>query len=305
MRALIVDDEARVRKAVRLLVDWDAHGIDEIMEAGSGNEAMELIRESKPGLVIMDMMMASGHGMELMEWISEFAGSIKFIVVSGHNDFDFVRNTVRHGGIDYILKPIDAEAINAAVHKAVTEWREEERERIDMQRQNIQLNEFKPVYGEKLLSSLIDDQNAAEASIRRLRNEGAVPMEADTVQLALLQLDASDALLIQRFGNDSELMHFAIINICNEFLAKERTGIAFKYWGAPWEIIILTWEPAGDIQKLISASTKDCSILCSGECILGSARPACSRTAFRRNMLKLNRRWPGGTCCGAMPMCIR
>lgn len=252
MRALIVDDEARVRKAVRLLVDWDAHGIDEIMEAGSGNEAMELIRESKPGLVIMDMMMASGHGMELMEWISEFAGSIKFIVVSGHNDFDFVRNTVRHGGIDYILKPIDAEAINAAVHKAVTEWREEERERIDMQRQNIQLNEFKPVYGEKLLSSLIDDQNAAEASIRRLRNEGAVPMEADTVQLALLQLDASDALLIQRFGNDSELMHFAIINICNEFLAKERTGIAFKYWGAPWEIIILTWEPAGDIQKLIS-----------------------------------------------------
>lgn len=252
MRALIVDDEARVRKAVRLLVDWDVHGIDEIMEAGSGNEAMELIRESKPGLVIMDMMMASGHGMELMEWISEYAGSIKFIVVSGHNDFDFVRNTVRHGGIDYILKPIDAEAINAAVHKAVTEWREEERERIDMQRQNIQLNEFKPVYGEKLLSSLIDDQNAAEASIRRLRNEGAVPMEADTVQLALLQLDASDALLIQRFGNDSELMHFAIINICNEFLAKERTGIAFKYWGAPWEIIILTWEPACDIQELIS-----------------------------------------------------
>src|SRR5690606_23568243 len=201
---------------------------------------------------IMDMMMASGHGMELMEWISEFAGSIKFIVVSGHNDFDFVRNTVRHGGIDYILKPIDAEAINAAVHKAVTEWREEERERIDMQRQNIQLNEFKPVYGEKLLSSLIDDQNAAEASIRRLRNEGAVPMEADTVQLTLLQLDASDALLIQRFGNDSELMHFAIINICNEFLAKERSGIAFKYWGAPWEIIILAWEPACDIQKLIS-----------------------------------------------------
>ncbi|GAA0136612.1 hypothetical protein YSY43_34530 [Paenibacillus sp. YSY-4.3] len=252
MRALIVDDEARVRKAVRLLVDWDAHGIDEILEAGSGNEAIELIRESKPGLVIMDMMMASGHGMELMEWISEFAGTVKFIVVSGHNDFDFVRNTVRHGGIDYILKPIDAEAINAAVHKAVTEWREEERERIDMQRQNIQLNEIKPVYGEKLFSSLIDDQNAAEATVRRLRNEGAVPAETDTVQLSLLQLDASDAQLIKRFGNDSELMHFAIINICNEFLAKDQSGIAFKYWGAPWEIIILAWEWPCDIQELIS-----------------------------------------------------
>lgn len=250
MKALIVDDEARVRKAVRLLVDWDAHGIDEILEAGSGNEAMGLIRQSKPGLVIMDMMMASGHGMELMEWISEFAGGIKFIVVSGHNDFDFVRSTVRHGGIDYILKPIDSEAINAAVHKAVTEWRNEERERADMQRQSMQLNEFKPVYGEKLFSSLIEDQSAAEASIRRLRHEGAIPAEADTVQLSLLQLDASDEQLLKRFGNDSELMHFAIINICNEFLAKDRIGIAFKYWGAPWEIILLTWESSCDIRKL-------------------------------------------------------
>lgn len=251
MKALIVDDEARVRKAVHLLVDWDAHGIHEILEAGSGNEAMELIRKSRPELVIMDMMMASGHGMELMEWIGEFADTVKFIVVSGHNDFEFVRNTVRHGGIDYILKPIEAEAINAAVHKAVTEWREEERDRIDIQRQNIQLNEFKPVYGEKLLSSLIDDQSAAEASVRRLRNEGAIPMEAEAAQLSLLQLDASDALLIKRFGNDSELMHFAIINVCNEFLAKDRSGIAFKYWGAPWEIIILTWERSCNIQELI------------------------------------------------------
>ncbi|MFD3260413.1 helix-turn-helix domain-containing protein [Paenibacillus lentus] len=251
MRALIVDDEARVRKAVRLLVDWDAHGIDEILEAGSGNEAMELIRQSKPGLVIMDMMMASGHGMELMEWISEFADTVKFIVVSGHNDFDFVRNTVRHGGIDYILKPIDADAINSAVHKAVVQSREEERERIDIQRQNIQLNEFKPIYGEKLFSSLIDDENAAEASIRRLRNEGVVPMQADTVQLLLLQLDASDALLLKRFGHDSELMHFAIINICNEFLASNHSGIAFKYWGAPWEIVILIWNPSFDVQELI------------------------------------------------------
>jgi two-component system response regulator YesN len=62
MKALIVDDEARVRKAVRLLVDWDAHQIDEILEAGNGNEAIQLIRKEKPALVIMDMMMESGNG---------------------------------------------------------------------------------------------------------------------------------------------------------------------------------------------------------------------------------------------------
>ena len=233
MKALIVDDEARVRKAVRLLVDWTAHGIDEVVEASGGNEAIEIIRQSKPALVIMDMMMDLGHGMELMSWVSEFSGTTKFIVVSGHNDFDFVRQTVRHGGIDYILKPIDPDAINAAVAKAVVAWRSEEQERTDYQLQNIRLNEFRPIYGEKLLTALIDDAVTAETSLRRLRSEGVIPDDARFCLLLLLQIDISDSPLLQRFGGDSDLLHYAIINICNEFLQPTQLGVAFRYWNAP------------------------------------------------------------------------
>lgn len=242
MRALIVDDEVRVRKAVRLLVDWENHGISDIAEAGGGNEAIDMIKAAPPQLIIMDMMMGSGHGLELMTWVREHAGNVKFIVVSGHDDFEFVRSTVRHGGIDYILKPIDPEAINAAVAKAVSQWREEEQERLDMQQQSIQLNEFKPVYGEKLLSSLIHDPGSAEASLRRLREEGVIPSNTASARLMLCQMDAGDAILQQRFGHNSELLHFALINICNEFLLPGRIGIAFRHWGAPLEILLLIWE---------------------------------------------------------------
>lgn len=252
MRALIVDDEARVRKAVRLLVDWERHGIDEIEEAGSGTEAIEQIRTLKPAIVIMDMMMEAGNGVELMAWVSEFAVSVKFIVVSGHDDFDFVRHTVRHGGIDYILKPIDPEAINAAVSKAVTAWNQEEQERHTRQRQNIQLNEFKPIYGERLLSSLIDDPVTAEASLRRLRLEGVIPANAGSVRLLLLQMDAGDGPLLLRFGNDSDLLHYAIVNICNEFMHSRQRGVAFRYWGAPAEIAMLLWEQPEAASELIA-----------------------------------------------------
>lgn len=246
-----MDDEARVRKAVRLLVDWEGHGIQEVAEAGSGNEAIELIRHNKPELVITDMMMDAGNGLELMTWISEFAESVKFIVVSGHNDFELVRSTVRHGGIDYILKPIDAEAINTAVAKAVADWRAEERERVDQRLQNIRLNEIRPVYGEKLLSSLINDSNTAESSLRRLRADRVIPELTDTVRLLLLQVDAEDAPLLQRFGKNSDLLHFSIINICNEFLLPRRRGIAFKYWGAAGEIILLLWSGHEAVAELI------------------------------------------------------
>ena len=252
MRALIVDDEARVRKAVRLLVDWERHGIDEIEEAESGTEAIERIRTMKPAIVIMDMMMEAGNGLELMAWVSEFAVSVKFIVVSGHDDFDFVRNTVRHGGIDYILKPIDPEAINAAVSQAVTSWNQEDQERHVHQQQNMQLNEFKPIYGERLLSSLIDEPMTAEASLRRLRLEGVIPESVVSGRLLLIQMDTGDGPLFKRFGNDSDLLHYAIVNICNEFMENGKRGVAFRYWGAPAEIAIIVWEcPEAAIELIV------------------------------------------------------
>lgn len=252
MKALIVDDEARVRKAVRLLVDWDAHQIGEILEAGNGNEAIGLIRKEKPALVIMDMMMESGNGIELMSWVNEFAGNTKFIVVSGHNDFDFVRQTVRHGGIDYILKPIEPEMINNAVAKAVAAWRSEEEERSHRQRQSIRLNEIRPIYGEKLLSALIDDPINAEASLRRLWDDGVIPDTATVSRLILVQTDPGNNPLIKRFGGDSELLYYAIVNICNEFLHPQSKGIAFRYWGGPPEIAMILWDVREPVAELIN-----------------------------------------------------
>ncbi|GIO42896.1 response regulator transcription factor [Paenibacillus apis] len=251
MRALIVDDEARVRKAVQLLVDWDKHGIREVREANGGNEAIEIIKQFRPQLVIMDMMMGSGHGLELMAWVYEHASNTKFIVVSGHDDFDFVRSAVRHGGVDYILKPIDPEAINTAVRKAVDGWRLEEAERADQQLLNIRLNEFKPLYDEKLLSSLIDDPGSAEGALGKLRKEGLIPTGLEEACLLIARIDPGDSLLQQKFGHNGELLLFAFINICNEFLLAHRQGIAFKHLGGPQEIVLLVWSSDRNIAELI------------------------------------------------------
>lgn len=117
MKALIVDDESRVRKAIRLLVHWEEHGITDIQEADNGLKAIELIQQHRPNLVLLDMLMPLTNGLELMEWIHNHYPDTKFIVISGHDDFEFVRNTILYSGTDYILKPVDETAINAAVGK--------------------------------------------------------------------------------------------------------------------------------------------------------------------------------------------
>ncbi|MEJ9219687.1 response regulator [Paenibacillus glucanolyticus] len=242
MKALIVDDESRVRRAIRLLVQWEEHGITDIEEAANGLEAMELIPKFRPNLVLMDMLMPLKNGVDLMEWIHKNYPDIKFIVISGHDDFEFVRNTIWYSGTDYILKPIEETVINQAVRKATTAWRAEEQERLAARQQHVQVNEYRPVYSEKLLSSLIDDRSAHCQVVNRLRDEGIVPEDTKTIRLAVMQMDKTDHALFNRFGRHLDLLMFALLNICNEFLQKDRTGIAFRHFGSPHQLVILLWD---------------------------------------------------------------
>lgn len=242
MKALIVDDESRVRKAIRLLVHWEEHGITDIQEADNGLKAIELIQQHRPNLVLLDMMMPLTNGLELMEWIHKNYPDIKFIVISGHDDFEFVRNTILYSGTDYILKPVDETAINQAVGKAVAAWKTEEKERLAMQQQHVQVNEYRPVYSEKLLTSLIDDPSSHIQSARRLRDERMIPGEVSDIRLAVLQVDPSDRSLYNRFGNHQDLLMFALLNICNEFMQKDRTGVAFRHFSSQRNIVIMAWE---------------------------------------------------------------
>lgn len=130
------------------------------------------------------------------------------------------------------LSPLRPEAINVAVAKAVAAWRSEEADRSERQKQSIQLNEFKPIYGEKLLSALIDDPINSETSLRRLRSDGIIPENVHYSRLILVQTDTGNSLLLKRFGGDTGLMNYAIVNICNEFLQGQYKGVAFRYWEA-------------------------------------------------------------------------
>ncbi|WP_098749002.1 response regulator [Paenibacillus sp. EZ-K15] len=251
MKALIVDDESRVRKAIRLLVQWETHGITDIEEASNGLEAMQMIPAFRPSLVLMDMLMPLKNGVDLMEWIHKNYPDIKFIVISGHDDFEFVRNTIWYSGTDYILKPIEEAVINQAVAKATAAWKAEERERLAAQQQHVQVNEYRPVYSEKLLSSLIDDKSAHSQVVNRLKDEGIVPEHAQTIRLAVMQMDKSDHALYSRFGHHQDLLMFALLNICNEFLQKDRIGIAFRHFGSPHQLVILLWDQLATLPTLL------------------------------------------------------
>jgi two-component system, response regulator YesN len=94
MKAIIVDDEQHVREGLMLLGDWSRFGIDTIMEAADGNEAIKLIKEHRPEIIFTDMSMPKRDGISLLKWIHSSDLSSKTIVVSGYGDFDYMRNAI-------------------------------------------------------------------------------------------------------------------------------------------------------------------------------------------------------------------
>ncbi|NDI35089.1 response regulator transcription factor [Chengkuizengella sediminis] len=112
---MIVDDEMYVRKGLRNLIDWESNGYIVIDEAEDGEDALSLIQEINPDLVITDIRMPVIDGLQLIHKVKELKMETNFIIISGYNDFDYAKQAVRYDVHDYILKPIDQEEMTRAL----------------------------------------------------------------------------------------------------------------------------------------------------------------------------------------------
>lgn len=107
MKILIVDDEKIVRKGIISILQQSISDIQIVAEAGNGEEAMGKVKELFPDVVITDVRMPVVDGVELTKMIHTFDASIKIIVLSSYDDYTYVRQCMKHGAVDYLLKPID------------------------------------------------------------------------------------------------------------------------------------------------------------------------------------------------------
>ncbi|MDF0727272.1 helix-turn-helix domain-containing protein [Cytobacillus sp. S13-E01] len=125
MKTIIIDDEKHVREGLLLLADWNRFGINKIFEAEDGQEAIKLISKHKPEVIFTDMIMPKVDGVNLLKWIHSSNLNSKTIVVSGYDDFEYMRNAIFYNSFDYILKPIDPELLNETLGRAVDEWKKQ------------------------------------------------------------------------------------------------------------------------------------------------------------------------------------
>jgi DNA-binding response OmpR family regulator len=118
---LVVDDEPAIRKLVRrIFIDRGFH----VIEAGAGLEALKLIKERKPDVIVLDAMLPELHGFEIARRVrgSELYGNIPIVMVSAvYRGWRFAEDLRQSYGVDaYLEKPFEVPALLAAVETALS-----------------------------------------------------------------------------------------------------------------------------------------------------------------------------------------
>ncbi len=122
-KIMIVDDDFLVRSNIKVLLNSPAEALAAsfriVGEASDGKEALALIAASKPDIILSDIRMPHMDGLEMQIQLKKSHPDIKVIMLSGYDDYDYVRQALKNGAVDYILKhKLDAKTLSDALQMA-------------------------------------------------------------------------------------------------------------------------------------------------------------------------------------------
>ncbi|MVQ39328.1 response regulator [Paenibacillus sp. MAH-34] len=129
LKVLIADDEPIMLEGLRFLVDWHKLGFEIYAEALDGEDALQLVEENCPHLIITDIRMPVIDGLALIEKVYTRFPDTKFIVLSGYADFQYAQQAMKFGVSNYLTKPLDETELESAVLAVAEDIRAEEERR--------------------------------------------------------------------------------------------------------------------------------------------------------------------------------
>lgn len=125
-KAIICDDDEIIANGLSQVIPWKELDIEFCGCCYNGADGKKLLQEIRPDILISDIHMPFIDGIMLSRAARELNSNIKTVIISGYDEFRYAQEAVRVGAIDYLLKPIDIDALTVLLKRAVKECREVE-----------------------------------------------------------------------------------------------------------------------------------------------------------------------------------
>lgn len=119
MRVLVVDDDLSTVECIVSSIDWEALGVTDVYTAHSKNGALSLMAENTVDIVLCDIEMPNGSGLELLQEVRSQENYCDFIFLTCHDRFSFASTALEFKASSYVLKPFDPERVTAELVKVI------------------------------------------------------------------------------------------------------------------------------------------------------------------------------------------
>lgn len=119
MKVLLLDDIQSVVEGLKVGISWKMMGIDELFCAYNTVEARKILKEESIDILLSDIEMPQENGIKLLSWIRKEGLDTEVIFLTAHADFEYMKEAIREGSIDYILQPAPYDEVRAAVLRAM------------------------------------------------------------------------------------------------------------------------------------------------------------------------------------------
>ncbi|QAY65065.1 response regulator [Paenibacillus protaetiae] len=225
-KAIIVDDEAVVRRGLRAAIDWNACGFELLGDYTNGREAWEAVAELKPDLILSDISMPIMDGLELAASVAAHYPYMKMVILTGYDEFEYAQQAIRLKVSDFILKPVTASEMKDLLLKIRSEMDEEAARHEDISRLQSLLRQSFPLLKERFLERLA----AAGLSREELKERLAyfeLPELSPPYLITAIDIDDFNHDEWARSELDEEMLRLAAIDLAEESV-KHTAALLFR-----------------------------------------------------------------------------
>lgn len=275
IRVLIVDDEIYAVKGLLAGVRWEHIGVDAVFEAYHAAMARQVLGEQEIDIMICDIEMPEGSGLELMEWMQGEGYAPETVMLTCHAEFSYAQKALQLGGCDYLLKPVLYGDLENVLLRAIA--RVEAKRRISQtdelyRKYEDRWNRQKPLLIERFWQDLLEqrilpDRAALENALASYDMEYELLAK---VRLILISVENWEKRFSER---DEEIMEFALCNAAEEMILQGRQGNVIR--DARGNLLVILYPGREDgaeaqgmeaIQQLCSSYIQACNSFFTVSC---------------------------------------
>ncbi|MCI6730994.1 MAG: response regulator [Lachnospiraceae bacterium] len=221
---LMVDDEEEVIRIIRKKINWEEIGFQVCGYARNGIEALEMVEELQPDVIMTDIKMPYMDGLELAARIKEQYPGTRIIIFSGFDEFDYVKQAIGLEVEQYLLKPLDSVEIRQVFEKVKISLDADRNLKNNIAHLERYYEKSLPLLREGFLASLLDDA-VPDHKLKGYLDEYRISLDGPFFAVAIIHTSSRSA----PEGMSASLLRLSVRQLVDQSSISSERDYIFNY----------------------------------------------------------------------------